>query len=448
MNLSSWVAIGFAVGGLVSLGSFTWRYITAERSRSQSATLFSDPMLRLVGIFVIALLAVVAPPASELGFGHPLLWVVLIIGATVAGADLILMLAAIIRKSDVYIAQHFALETKREENRVKAGQLSVESHEEMGDKLPAAKAPPAGASKSEHDALALVATAATTDAMRQQIFGQAPLGSQGWASAIGAVDPADLEPVRVAVISAGVDGEVAKLFAGRVEIAPGFAAEPQRGLPMGTATAAFVLAANPQARILSLNVFPEDTTIEMGQLAAAVRAALAWKPELIFFDGGGDGDAAELRAAFQNVTVPCIAPTANESTARPTFPAAYPGVTAVTAADGSEVAPFASYSKGTAVAAPGAQVPCVRRAENGQLVFQRISGTSIAAALVTAAAAVMIGRGQNLNGARLADLLKQTAAGTAKGIPILDIAALLGSGVPKKARLKKRLAPSAAPNSP
>jgi hypothetical protein len=439
MDTRGLAAVGLYVACLGSLVMFALRYWRVRETGTQT-TLFADPMLRLVGLFTIGLLAVVAN-ASE-GFAHPLMWVVLIVGATVAGGDFILMLAAIISKNETFVDRHFKLETEREQNRAHIAQVLRAGGEEEGAPLPAADAPtPALPSAPEAIRAAPAPQAGLSAAgddpappstrapmkLREQLFQREPLKREGWADAMRQVKSSRLEPVRVVVISSGVDPGLMTLFPRRIELLPELDRPPSSGLTMGTATTAFILAANPKAQVCSLNVFPDGPTSSLADLVAALAAARRLRPDLVFFDGGMGADDRALRAVVAELGVPLIAPSGNDGGTSPIFPAAYKEAISATAADGDRLADFANHGQHVTLAAPGVRVESVVRVAGDRPVFQALTGASAAAGLVTAAASLLLARDRTLDIARLRALLQAASSATdaSHGVPILDIGRLL-----------------------
>jgi hypothetical protein len=79
--------------------------------------------------------------------------------------------------------------------------------------------------------------------------------------------------------------------------------------------------------------------------------------------------------------IPVIAAAGNEPVSTPFYPAAYPGVLAVTAGSGGQIAPYANHGNFVDVAAPDSDVFCY----GGRSYYVR--GTSAAAAFVSGMAA-------------------------------------------------------------
>lgn len=202
-----------------------------------------------------------------------------------------------------------------------------------------------------------------------------------------------------------VDGPVARTaaLAGVKIFRKSFLATNDMAAPAGHATSIAALISGqdpaagftgiaPQASLYSAEIMrsvgPEDLTSS----AALIRALdwlLAEKVQLINISLGGPGDLVMERAfaklATLNVVVIAAAGNSGPS-ATPAYPAAYPGVIAVTATDAADNL-YVQANRGSyiAVAAPGVDL-WVPDSELGHYV----SGTSFSAAVVTGASALLL----------------------------------------------------------
>jgi subtilisin family serine protease len=214
-----------------------------------------------------------------------------------------------------------------------------------------------------------------------------------------------------------VDGPVAAIaaLAGASITRKSFlaATETAASADHGTAVAALISGQDgvpgfwglaPQAMLHSAEIMRSVGLDDCTSSAALVRA-LDWllgeKVQVINLSLGGPGDAVMQKAFARLAELPValVAAAGNGGpAAAPVYPAAYPGVIAVTATDASD-RPYAAANRGAYVtlAAPGVDL-WVPDAAYGHYV----SGTSFSAAVVTAAGALLLGRNARLDARSLA----------------------------------------------
>ena len=152
------------------------------------------------------------------------------------------------------------------------------------------------------------------------------------------------------------------------------------------------LGVAPQASLYSAEIMRSVGQTDMTSSSALIRALdwlLSEKVHVINLSLGGQGDAVMARAFVRLAQLPVIAVAAvgnGGPGAKPAYPAAYPGVIAVTATDAQDMV-YSLANQGTYVtlAAPGVDL-WVPDAGEGHYV----SGTSFAAGVVTAASARLI----------------------------------------------------------
>jgi subtilisin family serine protease len=226
--------------------------------------------------------------------------------------------------------------------------------------------------------------------------------------------------VAIAVIDSNVDtghpdlrGAVRRSFnaTGRSDAAPEF---------HGTAVAGIIRAHGlvegvaPQAEILAVRAFrtsdsraPSETTTHV--LVTAVDWAVKNGARILNMSFVGSRDPAIeqlLEAANQKGIVAVAAAGNGGPTAPPAYPAAYPGVIAVTAVDEADRR-YEHANRGSyiTVAAPGVDI--LAPVEHGGHAY--LSGTSFAAAYVSGIAALLLERDPNLDAKALADLIRDGA---------------------------------------
>jgi len=123
-------------------------------------------------------------------------------------------------------------------------------------------------------------------------------------------------------------------------------------------------------------------------------------------------DSQVLREAVQNAVdqdVIIVAAAGNEDGQIPQYPAAYPGVIAVTAVDSeNRKADFANYSEWVDIAAPGVGITSTVTGPEGH-GYASWSGTSMASSFVSGVAALGISRHRLLSGEAVRRLLVEKA---------------------------------------
>jgi hypothetical protein len=162
-------------------------------------------------------------------------------------------------------------------------------------------------------------------------------------------------------------------------------------LTHGTAMAETILRAVAQAgggsssvRILSVDVYGADATTTSWSVALGIQAAVNNGATILNLSLGGPSDSAILDSVIQQAIaagIPVYAAAGNQPVSTPTYPAAAPGVIAVTATQGGQLAPYADFGSFVSLALPGASVVYF----GGQAYV--VQGTSPATAYATGVAA-------------------------------------------------------------
>ncbi len=137
-------------------------------------------------------------------------------------------------------------------------------------------------------------------------------------------------------------------------------------------------------QILPVDVYGPNPTSSTYDVANGIVTAVNSGANIINLSLGGQGESPFLQSVVQAVQargIPIIAAAGNEPVTTPFYPAAYPGVMAVTALERGQIAPYANRGSFVDVAAPGSEVFCY----NGQSYY--VGGTSASAAYTTGAAA-------------------------------------------------------------
>jgi subtilisin family serine protease len=133
-------------------------------------------------------------------------------------------------------------------------------------------------------------------------------------------------------------------------------------------------------------------------------------------DCGPDADeeAAIQYAEANNVVV--VAAAGNDSSSEPTYPASYPGVLSVAASDNrGAIQSFSQYGSAANIAAPGLDVLSTWIGTTPSTEYAILTGTSMSAPHVAAAAALVIAENPSLSGPQVVHLLESTASPTSGG---------------------------------
>lgn len=227
--------------------------------------------------------------------------------------------------------------------------------------------------------------------------------------------------VVIAIIDTGLDEthpEIAGTVADRFD-AVGGTFTPQ---PHGTAMAGVIVAHQwlkgiaPQARLLAIRAFASVARGAKGNSHDILRGldfAASHGAQIVNMSFAGPQDAllSEALAAARARGIIEIAAAGNAGpTSPPLYPAAEPGVIAITATD-SHDALFAMANRGDYIAAAAPGVDIIAPSPGGAM--QLTSGTSVAAAEASGVVALLLQGRQNVS----ADLVRKVLAGTSKQLP-------------------------------
>ena len=167
---------------------------------------------------------------------------------------------------------------------------------------------------------------------------------------------------------------------------------PATQLTHGTAMAETILRAvqaktggSTSVKILPVNVFGNSETTSTFDIANGVAQAVNGGASILNLSLGSTGNSQVLQNVIAQAVqqgIPIFAAAGNEPVTTPTYPAAYPGVTAVTASDPSGgIASYANRGSFVSMIAPGDNVVSF----DGQNYL--VEGTSTSTALVSGMAA-------------------------------------------------------------
>lgn len=137
-------------------------------------------------------------------------------------------------------------------------------------------------------------------------------------------------------------------------------------------------------QILPVDVYGPNATTSTYDVANGIVTAVNNGANVVNLSLGGQGDSAFLQSLVQAVHdrgIPIYAAAGNEPVTTPFYPAAYPGVVAVTAVERGQIAPYANRGSFVDVGAPASDVFCF----DGRYYYA--GGTSAAAAYTSGLAA-------------------------------------------------------------
>jgi hypothetical protein len=159
----------------------------------------------------------------------------------------------------------------------------------------------------------------------------------------------------------------------------------------GTGMAETILAAVAKAQangssvqIVAADVYGSGETTTTWNVALGVQAVIDNGATFVNLSLGGSGQSPVLESLIQSAEkdgIGFFAAAGNEPVATPTYPAAYPGVNAVTALQNGQIAPYANYGSFVDMALPGSSVVYL-----GSQPYL-MQGTSVSTAYATGVAA-------------------------------------------------------------
>lgn len=287
---------------------------------------------------------------------------------------------------------------------------------------------------------ATAAPPAAADAIRDRQWGLTALrAEEAWGTTKG-------EGITVAVLDTGVDPThpdlVGQVLEGTDLVGLGAARGDRAWARHGTAMAGIiaghghgsqglggVLGVAPQAKILPVRVILEEgdpgrdkaRDAKGGALAEGIRWAADHGADVINLSLGDDSSSAHHEATEdeavqyalgKGVVVVASAGNGGKEGDRVSYPAAYPGVIAVTAVDrNGKKAPFSTRSWYATVSAPGVGVVIA----DPDRSYYEGWGTSAAAAFVSGSVALVRAAHPGLSPAQIKRLLEDTASGSPPG---------------------------------
>jgi thermitase len=185
-------------------------------------------------------------------------------------------------------------------------------------------------------------------------------------------------------------GNLDRFISKRIAVADGSSTSGST-LLHGTGMAQTILAAvakiqsnGSSVRIVAADVYGSGETTTTWNVALGVQAVIDNGATFVNLSLGGSGQSAVLQSLIQSAEkdgIGFFAAAGNEPVTTPTYPAAYPGVNAVTALQNGQIAPYANYGSFVDMAMPGSSV--VYLGSQAYLV----QGTSVSTAFATGVAA-------------------------------------------------------------
>ncbi|MGB7769462.1 MAG: S8 family serine peptidase [Verrucomicrobiia bacterium] len=187
-----------------------------------------------------------------------------------------------------------------------------------------------------------------------------------------------------------LDGSLDQFLLKQISVA-GDASASGSDLTHGTAMAETILRAMgiagqgaTSAQILPVDVYGSSANTTSWNVALGIQAAVNNGATVLNLSLGGSGDSSILDDMVQQAIgdgILIFAAAGNQSVSTPTYPAADPGVMAVTAAQNGQIASYANYGSFVDLAAPGNSI--VYLGNQPWLV----QGTSVSTAYMTGIAA-------------------------------------------------------------
>ena len=170
---------------------------------------------------------------------------------------------------------------------------------------------------------------------------------------------------------------------------------------------------NPQSDIISIDVFNRDVFTTDYTVAEGILQAIKKKVKVINMSLGSYYSSPILEAAVEKARkagIVMVAAAGNEGGDYPQYPATYEGVISVGAVDKTKtLTEYSSYGVSTDLVAPGDSIYAPTYSMEKKSTFEEMSGTSMAAPMVTGTVSLLLSKYPKLNAAQVEYILKKTA---------------------------------------
>ncbi len=186
--------------------------------------------------------------------------------------------------------------------------------------------------------------------------------------------------------------------------------EPGDAYGHGTFVSGVIKLVAPDCMLLPLRAFDETGTGTSFAVASAIHRAVSKNVDVINMSFGLYSSEPVIQSAISRAVqngITMFAAPGNESTDSTTYPAAYPGVIAVSAIDSADyIADFSNYGNYINICAPGVNV---YSALAGQYEWGIWSGTSFSTPFAGGVGALILELDPQLNGNDVESILENTA---------------------------------------
>ncbi|WP_455675412.1 S8 family peptidase [Pradoshia sp.] len=170
---------------------------------------------------------------------------------------------------------------------------------------------------------------------------------------------------------------------------------------------------NPQSDIISIDVFNRDIFTSDYTVAEGILQAIKKKVKVINMSLGSYYSSPIMEAAVEKARkagIVMVASAGNEGADFPLYPASYAGVISVGAVDKNKtLTEYSSYGVSTDLVAPGDNIYAPTYSLEKKSTFETLSGTSMAAPMVTGTVSLLLSKYPKLNASQVEYILKKTA---------------------------------------
>jgi subtilisin family serine protease len=246
----------------------------------------------------------------------------------------------------------------------------------------------------------------------------------------------ELDPVRVAIVGAGIHPGLHEVEGLRSHVQQPYTATGAAGGPVGptgNSSLGHILAIAPSAVVYPVGVLGSNYGMSSSNaLFEGITAALVQRPQVLLLGLSSPPipEVEQLLAGRGNELL-IVAPAGNSQESTSAWPGIISGVASVASlTTARERAAFSNYGTGVDLAAPGVDITVlVDLTADGEPNFGKLSGTTVSADIVAGVAALLLAT-RRVEPSEILGILRATAAGrTTEGLPILDTAAAVESAL-------------------